>query len=290
MSNQRRNSKRSASGKRKLEMRIPILDLKSLQTALILCRPSKVIKSAYVADVINLESYPHVEALLQKNCIDAPPQHASPRPKKGKNPVQEFLENLPNVETVLAHAPSLDCAGMVMPGTKVWCSASSASSKTQMVIQHCEEIREDGTFTRVGYHPQLAESICRKLLVEHYLGNDFLGGYETVEQQKTYGNSRVDFVLTSETSTKTKTLVEVKNVVGADYPAGEVPVTRGTVGVYEKVTSRGQRYRRAAIFPHGSHKPGIRVVSTRAIKVYNLCSRIVCCYFLKTSNRLETVL
>lgn len=67
--------------------------------------------------------------------------------------------------------------------------------------------------------------------------------------------------------TDTITLLEVKNVVGADYPAGGVPKARSNVGAYEAAAGRpGEPYERAAIFPHGSHKPGIGVVSDRAIK------------------------
>ena len=42
-----------------------------------------------------------------------------------------------------------------------------------------------------------------------------------------------------------------------------MPEGRCPVGVYETATAP---YRRAAIFPHGSHKAGIGVVSDRAIK------------------------
>jgi hypothetical protein len=59
------------------------------------------------------------------------------------------------------------------------------------------------------------------------------------------------------------TLVEVKMVVGADYPEGSVPEGRPQEGMY--VSSR-QPFSRAAIFPHGKPKPRIRVVSERAIR------------------------
>jgi len=254
------------SRKRKVDgqtMKLPIVDLKSLQTAIVLCRPSKVIKTAYVADVINLQTFPQLDGMLQKHLLDVP-SVSSPRSKKGKSSIQEFLEQC-SFESVAAHAPSLDCAGMVVPGSRVWCSPSSATSKTSLVIQQCEELREDGKYTRVGYHPQLAETIIKKLLTDHLLESD-LGKYDAIEQQQTYGNSRVDFVLTSNHhGAITKTLLEVKNVVGADYPCGEVPAMRSPVGVYES-SKTGKKYKRAAIFPHGSHKPGIQVVSSRAIK------------------------
>lgn len=130
-----------------------------------------------------------------------------------------------------------------------------------------KEIREDGTFTRVGYHPNLAEMIGRKLLVDHLLTGD-LGAYDAILEQQTFGKSRVDFVLTC-AAQKSKTLLEVKNVVGADYPRGNVPAKRSPVGVYEydgTATATKGGYKRSAIFPHGAHKAGIKVVSDRAIK------------------------
>ena len=208
----------------------PLLTLAPLSLAYIVSRPSKFIRSPYVADVVT-------------NSINSS-------------------------DTVLqAHAPSLDCAGMVCKGARVFCSPSSATSKTSLIIQLCEEIREDGSYTRVGYNPNLAEKLSRQLLSSHYLETE-LGPYDDIKEQQTVGNSRVDFILTRNASSqqgKSKTLLEVKNVVGADYPLGRVPKERSKVGVYER--DDPLFYQRAAIFPHGSHKSGIKVVSDRAIKV-----------------------
>lgn len=162
-----------------------------------------------------------------------------------------------------------------MGGTRVYCSKSSTASKTSLTVQLCEELQEGNTFTRVGCHPALAEKISKKLLEDRLLTAE-LGVYDTVSAQQTFGNSRVDFVLTSNDVSekkskkkKWKTIVEVKNVVGADYLTGKVPEDRAKVGVYQ-VTNDPANYLRAAIFPHGSHKPGIGVVSDRAIKVLSL--------------------
>jgi hypothetical protein len=241
--------------------------------------------------------------------------------------------------TLLAHAPSLDCAGTVVPGSKVYCTVSkSTTSKTQLSIQLSEEIREDGQFPRVGYHPNLAENICKELISRRLLVSE-LGDYDSYDAQKTFGNSRVDFVLygsstataaaavatncvttsihagssiktvedqaakpamkklrrnaktaanattavTSSSSpvvysssseecynnsvggllsgsssakpaTGTVTLLEVKNVVGADFPFGKVPEARGRVGVYERPV---EGYERCAIFPYGVQVRGV---------------------------------
>jgi hypothetical protein len=58
---------------------------------------------------------------------------------------------VPEGTVQMAHAPSLDCAGMVMTGTSVYCTENIGRSvKTAYTIQLCEEIREDGSYTVVG--------------------------------------------------------------------------------------------------------------------------------------------
>ena len=89
----------------------------------------------------------------------------------------------------------------------------------------------------------------------------------------------MDFVLSQSSSSDAITLLEVKNVVGADYPLGQVnkfvtvwvgelnvdkssfiyilhkvPSGRSPIGVYETAITNERPYQRAAIFPHGSHK------------------------------------
>ncbi|KIY93885.1 hypothetical protein MNEG_14078 [Monoraphidium neglectum] len=85
--------------------------------------------------------------------------------------------------------------------------------------------------------------------------------YRRVLRQQTFGSTRVDFVLEREGGGLL--LLEVKNVVCADYPDGGVPEGRSKVGVY---TSPAKPYVRTAIFPHGAQKKAIGVVSDRAIK------------------------
>ena len=51
--------------------------------------------------------------------------------------------------------------------------------------------------------------------------------------------------------------------MGADYIDGLVPAARSDVGVYPRPAAD---YVRHAIFPHGAKKPGVGVVSDRAIK------------------------
>lgn len=57
-----------------------------------------------------------------------------------------------------------------------------------------------------------------------------------------------------------RTLLEVKNVVCADYPQGGVPPGRPAVGVY---TAPAEGYEAKALFPHGAAKPKIKVFIRR---------------------------
>ena len=263
-----------------------VLELPPLQMVMCLARPSASIKTPYIADLISLKKYPDV--INEFTALNLQPSSSTSSSSPSRK--QQLLSQKENIAkmrdkytTILGHAPSLDCAGMVIPGSRVFVSEStSEKTKSKVTIQQCEEIREDGTMTRVGYHPFIAERVAKKLLEDHLLDGD-LDTYESILSQQTYGNSRVDFVLlpptqSLESSGRTKrkksatsleeqivTLLEVKNVVGADYPKGNVPSARSLIGTYESTLSLHEGYRRAAIFPHGSTN-AVGVVSDRAIK------------------------
>lgn len=254
-------------------MRIKILDIVTpLSTALIVSRPSTTIKTPYLADILPSSSSSS-SALVKdfQKSVESVVLDISSNSKAKSKELKEISSTFASKhidKLQLAHAPSLDCAGMVIPGSIVYTSASTSSTtKSDCVIQFCEELREDGSYTRVGYHPFLAEKISKELLNKHLV--DEVASYNTIEAQQTYGKSRVDFVL-KDSLNKTMTLLEVKNVVGADYPQGAVPAARSPIGVYEALVpdNAGHSfvYERSAIFPHGAVKSGIGVVSDRAIK------------------------
>ena len=228
----------------------------------LLSRPSKLIKSPYVADVIDngFEQNPF-------SVIDRDEELKKTHKKKKFDELGEKLRN--ESHPTLAHAPSLDCAGMVVHGTNCFVTENvGTTTKTAYTIQLAQEEREEG-MVLVGYHPNLAEKAAKAMLSQNLFQEQF-GNYDeqNIESQKIFGNSRVDFVLhgTGEQN-NILTLVEVKNVVGAEYLDGTVPVDRSPVGVYtisqEDQLGDGKRH---AMFPHGSTKPNIGVVSDRAIK------------------------
>ena len=223
------------------QMKIKILDIMTpLSTAMVVSRPSTIIKTPYIADVcaedvsspssVMIEFQNIVDSLTSLETSSSPPPSSPSSSSSSSKPVKkpsakDVLKDASKIfaskytdKLLLAHAPSLDCAGMVISGSRVYTSVSTSSTaKSDCVIQFCEELREDGSFTKVGYHPFLAERISKELLNKHLIHE--IAPYDTILSQQTFGKSRVDFVLTDSSSkSKTMTLLEVKNVVGADYP------------------------------------------------------------------------
>lgn len=241
-----------------------ILNLGALSRVGVVARPSVAIKSPYVASVLQnawtLQQNPFSLMYVDDDGLSQKDK------KKFKDKAKEIVAGLAKEhEFDLAHAPSLDCAGMLVAGQNAFVSKNEGTAtKTACTIQLCEEERLNEDNVLVGYHPALAEKIAKSLLEKGLLSED-LGEIDKIASQRTFGNSRVDFIL--EGKDNTLTLLEVKNVVGAEYLEGSVPKTRSKVGVYEvKKSDLPTDGGRHAIFPHGSLKPGIGVVSDRAIK------------------------
>eukprot|EP01031_Cornospumella_fuschlensis_P033606 gene33606-40653_t len=216
----------------------------------------------------------------------------------------------------------------VVPGSVVYCSENAnKNSKTGYTIQVCldrvvvgdSSIPEaDRQQTFVGYHPSLAEVLTKDFLHSTYFRQSVVqelsksSKYSHTKHltlvnamlcrgQVTVGDSRVDYMLSlpsndespdAATATLPSVLVEVKNVVCAEY-GGVIEnaqskvrfgVYRGPVGQEEGI-QEGPGYlcvskrvglssigesesfpRKCAIFPAGKKKAGTGVVSERAIK------------------------
>ena len=241
-----------------------LLDVGLVMRYGVLCRPSQIVKSPYVADLrtspFETSSNPFASFIGSEGMTTG--KEKTERKKK----IDTIVTELKKGGSELAHAPSLDCAGMLVMGSNCYVTKNSgATTKTAYTIQLCEEERgPKESNALVGYHPALAEKIAKSILQKGLL-RDEIGDFENIASQRTFKNSRVDFVI--EGKDNTLTLLEVKNVVGAEYEEGSVPDTRSPIGVYEVneegLPALGERH---AIFPHGSVKPGIGVVSDRAIK------------------------
>jgi DNA-binding sugar fermentation-stimulating protein len=147
-------------------------------------------------------------------------------------------------EMTMAHCPSLDCAGLIQPGKQLLMTPSPAGSKaaTSYAVRLVAEAAREGCEPSiVGAHPMLAEKLAQSALSQHLIP-ELGSGYE-LTKQKTYGNCRVDFVLTYEDGSTT--LVEVKNVTGADYGEEEIKAfgatraQRANKGCYEGLAELG---------------------------------------------------
>jgi DNA-binding sugar fermentation-stimulating protein len=80
----------------------------------------------------------------------------------------------------------------------------------------------------VGAHPFLAERLAEAAVLQHLLPLPAdLQGYSSVLKQQTEGSGRFDFVLCYDDGSRL--LLEVKNVVAADFPEGGVPLERSKV-------------------------------------------------------------
>lgn len=229
-----------------------LLDLGKLVRGTLIKRPSSSIRSPYVADV----------SLFQE----------------GKKASDDAL--------ALAHAPALDVGGMCVPGSEVYLSKRPAGGKTSHAIELVRgapltnNAGEKGVL--VGAHPRLGELVAHEVLARGLLKDELIlkHGWKMgkvdndkveMKQQVTIGDSRVDFQLTlSDKTASHKVIVEVKNVVCADYRSGTEPKTKNNNHCVV-VASNGSdgEYRRSALFPWGrlgQKYDGKPVVSERAIK------------------------
>jgi DNA-binding sugar fermentation-stimulating protein len=174
--------------------------------------------------------------------------------------------------TVQAWAPALDVGGLCSPGCKVLMKERAPGGKSSHSIElvYCTgvECGESGEVL-IGANPRLGEDLARIVLERGLI--EGLGGTDVeVKGQVKLGDSRVDFLLHG------SYVVEVKNVVCADYCQSTAPVKRSVNHCVVVNPKPFAEYSRAGLFPWGKlgqEFEGRKVVSERAIKhVRNLSS------------------
>jgi len=131
-----------------------------------------LIKSPYVADIIGecFDDNPFAK-------VNADVELSKTQKKKEVDEIGTKLKD--THVTYLAHAPSLDCAGMVVSGTNVYVSKNTGTGKTDYTIQLAAEERGEGAVI-VGYHPSLAEKAAKEMLSLNLLQRE-LGEYEELD-------------------------------------------------------------------------------------------------------------
>ena len=104
----------------------PILDFGPLHRAVIVCRPSASIKSPYVADIIVLSDGEEPPKLDVTSTTVL-----SRGGRRALDLARTDLLRRGDAKTHLAHAPALDCAGMVTPGALVYCTANAPNRQVK---------------------------------------------------------------------------------------------------------------------------------------------------------------
>ena len=215
---------------------IHLLSLGHLHLGTLVHRPSKTLKSPFVADVLLstgetvLAHTPSLE--LGGICVPGATLLLS------KN--RDGLQTAYSVSLV---AVSDDESKSRYPSGRYWVSANphTGNSLARAAI-------DAGLLSDVGLGCGLAP-----------------GGVQSVVAEKTFGDSRLDFEV--EEVGGGKILIEVKSVVCSDYMIGS---SAPSYKNYANVLSPVSNYRRAAVFPVGKLgqklQDGTKVLSSRAVK------------------------
>ena len=152
-----------------------------LKLAMVVARPSKIVKTPYVADII----FPDDPTIYQ------------------------------------AHAPSLGCSGLVDVESNVYVHGKTPDPKSTAKTTHTIYGTTIYGGWRVGVNPMIANKMVCTLIREGYTKEFAMlgGGIAKIEQECTIGDSRIDIRLTH--SDGSVTWVEVKNVPLANYRNSE---------------------------------------------------------------------
>ena len=221
-----------------------ILTLPKLHKAIIKHRPSKLIRSPYVADI--------------------------------------YFPSEPD-KLLLGHTPALGCSGLVEVGSVVYvydtheeakCQGKKATTKCRYRIVQAEiedkreypiEFKKHKTKLRVGTAPKLAEQLVSNLLTKNKL--EFLD-VEEFKAEVTRGDSRFDFA--GKEKDGTKFILEVKNVPLADFEDINSREKKKNMKnrKYEDVMEWIWEHK-VAYFPDGYRKCSNDPMSERALKHVN---------------------
>ena len=204
-----------------------ILKIDNLIEGTIIKRPSKFIKSPYVADIIPFDS----------------------------------IDNM-----VIGHTASLGCCGLSDTGSTILMSPSPIS-KSKSDKLRCEYRvylsiqRERNTETIVGIHPKLAEQLAESAL-QHNLLSKLQNIKKYRRETAIYVEGKVDsrFDFTGIDNNDIPFIMEVKNVPLADYE--DITAKDRKNKCYDDIDINSK----IAYFPDGYRKKATDTVSPRALK------------------------
>lgn len=207
-----------------------------LRLAVVTSRPSKVVKSPYVADIMFAD-----------------------------DPV-----------VYQAHAPSLGCSGLVDVESNVYVSGKPTTVLKPGKVPPKTTFTIYGTTIyggwRVGVNPMIANKVVRRIIECGLTSSaDFPAG-STIEQEVTVGDSRIDMKVTH--ADGSISWVEVKNVPLAHYRNMPAGCKDYRVGAMPAMVGDDPRSK-IAIFPDGYRKNKTDAISPRATKhLENLMERV----------------
>jgi DNA-binding sugar fermentation-stimulating protein len=213
-----------------------------LREAVVVARPSKVVKTPYVADI----QFPGEEKVYQ------------------------------------AHAPSLGCSGLVDVGSHVYVHGKEpkeGGAKTSHTIygttvhgdssskgRALRTNRQSGGDFHVGVNPMVANRMVRAI-IELGLAAEWrtLGdGVASIQAEVTAGDSRVDLRVSHKDGSTT--WVEVKNVPLSHYRNGVKGCPNYRAAAAEAVPTGLTPHDKIALFPDGYRKKKEDAISPRATK------------------------
>ena len=164
-----------------------------------------------------------------------------------------ILEN--NEQQIIAHSPSLGCSGYANSGEYVYLIKNENPKLCTHVI-HLACRNEKNTNYLVGIHPKSAEIIVQYSLLNNHINK--LKNISNLQREKTFLNSRFDFICKDENNRQT--IIEVKNVPCADYEDIEQKQRKKMDFSNRDINSK------IAYFPDGYRKKKNDIVSPRALK------------------------
>jgi len=204
----------------------------------VLHRPSKKIKSPYVADII----IPCASKIDEKE-------------------VNEEKE-LGTETDFLAHCPSLGCCGLVDKEAKIYLTKNkNPNVKTDYTVNLAilEEIKNGKKYREIiGIHPKIAEKIGFSAIEQNCISH--LQNVKLLEKEKKFENSRFDIYGINEHDEEF--ILEIKTVPLADY----VDCAKKDRKNYTEFIESKEWNQKIAYFPDGYRKNKNDPVSPRALK------------------------
>lgn len=196
----------------------------------IIKRPSKHIKSPYIADI----------SLLNNN--------------------EEDIKQ----EEYLCHMPSLGCCGLADNGAIILVSDLRNNNKIKSDFRaeaSLYECKERNQSVIIGINPKIGENIVEECLKKNLIKDLYMKKYK---RERTIGNSRFDFI--GKTEDDKLFIMEVKTAPLANYVDIEKKELKKKIKNGEIVLSKYKFNEKISYFPDGYRKKKGDVVSPRALK------------------------